>query len=108
MARRRAPVRHRATLHLLVLRQARRGCAARLQLEQAGRADKIANGIEASQDGRIFVELITAQFLKASGTPNQFRAGIERAIALGWLWRHEERDLCEIHRQRCGAVCVES
>jgi hypothetical protein len=29
---------------------------------------EIANGIEAVQDGRIF---------------------IERAIALGWLWRHE-------------------
>ena len=39
MARRRAPVRHQATLHLLVVRQAGRGCAARLQLEQAGRAD---------------------------------------------------------------------
>ena len=25
----------------------------------------------------------------ARHTPYQFRAGIERAIASGWLWRHE-------------------
>jgi hypothetical protein len=50
---------------------------------------EIANGIEALQDGRIFIEQVNAPFLKASGTPDQFRAGIERAIALGWLWLHE-------------------
>ena len=25
----------------------------------------------------------------AGGSDEQFRAGIARAIALGWLWRHE-------------------
>ena len=25
----------------------------------------------------------------AGGTGDDFRAGIERAIAKGWLWRHE-------------------
>lgn len=25
----------------------------------------------------------------AGGTANDFRAGIERAIAVGWLWLHE-------------------
>jgi hypothetical protein len=50
---------------------------------------EVANGVEAVQDGRIFIELINALFLKAGGTPDQFRAGIERAVALGWLWRHE-------------------
>jgi hypothetical protein len=50
---------------------------------------EIANGIEAVQDGRIFIELINAQFLKASGTPDQFRAGIGRAIAKGWIELHE-------------------
>jgi hypothetical protein len=32
---------------------------------------------------------MTAPFLSAGGTPAEYRAGIERAIAKGWLWRHE-------------------
>jgi len=36
-----------------------------------------------------FIELINAQFLKAGGTPDQFRAALDRAIAKGWLDRHE-------------------
>jgi hypothetical protein len=50
---------------------------------------EIANAIEAVQDGRIFIELINTPFLDAGGTPDQFRAALARAIALGWLWRHE-------------------
>ena len=50
---------------------------------------EIANGIEAAQDGRIYIERVNAPFLAAGGTGDDFRAGIERAIALGWLWRHE-------------------
>ena len=50
---------------------------------------EIANAIEPVQDGRIYIELVNSAFLKASGTPDQFRAGIARAIELGWLWRHE-------------------
>jgi len=50
---------------------------------------EIANAIEAVQDGRIFIELINSAFLKAGGTPDQYRAAIARAIKLGWLWRHE-------------------
>ena len=49
----------------------------------------IANASEAVQDGRIYIELINSPFLKAGGTPNKYRAGIERAIAKGWLWLHE-------------------
>jgi hypothetical protein len=33
--------------------------------------------------------LINAPFLAAGGSGEQFRAGIQRAVALGWLWRHE-------------------
>jgi hypothetical protein len=40
-------------------------------------------------DGRIYIERVNGPFLKAGGTGDDFRAGIERAIALGWLWRHE-------------------
>jgi hypothetical protein len=50
---------------------------------------EIANAAEAMQDGRIHIELINAPFLAAGGSADDFRAGIERAIALGWLWRHE-------------------
>ena len=50
---------------------------------------EIANGVEAVQDGRIYIERVNEPFLAAGGSADQFRAGIERAIALGWLWRHE-------------------
>ena len=50
---------------------------------------EIANDVEAVQDGRIYIERINAPFLAAAGTADDFRAGIERTIALGWLWRHE-------------------
>jgi hypothetical protein len=50
---------------------------------------EIANDVEAAMDGRIYIELINLPFLKAGGTGDDFRAGIERAVALGWLWRHE-------------------
>ena len=41
------------------------------------------------QDGRIHIEKVNEPFLAAGGNADQFRAGIERAIALGWLWKHE-------------------
>jgi hypothetical protein len=47
---------------------------------------EIGNGIEAVQDGRILIERINAPFLVAGGSGDDFRAGIEWAIALGWLW----------------------
>jgi hypothetical protein len=55
----------------------------------ARRLLNFANATEAAPDARIYTELINAQFLKAGGTPDQFRAAIERAIAKGWLERHE-------------------
>ena len=45
---------------------------------------EIANGVEAVQDGRIYIERVNAPFLAAGGSGEDFRAGIERAIALGW------------------------
>jgi len=50
---------------------------------------EIANGVEAVQDGRIFIERVNEPFLAAGGSGEQFHTGIERAIAFGWLWRHE-------------------
>jgi hypothetical protein len=50
---------------------------------------EIANATEAVQDGRLYIELINDAFLPAGGSPAEFRAGIERALEKGWLWRHE-------------------
>ena len=50
---------------------------------------EIANTVEPVQDGRIYIERVNAPFLAAGGSGEEFRAGIERAIALGSLWRHE-------------------
>jgi hypothetical protein len=50
---------------------------------------EIANGVEAMQDGRIYIERVNEPFLLAGGSGEQFRAGVERALALGWLLRHE-------------------
>jgi hypothetical protein len=50
---------------------------------------EIANDVEAVQDGRVYIERVNAPFLAADGTGDDFRAGIKRAIALGWLWQHE-------------------
>ena len=48
-----------------------------------------AIGVEAVQDGRIYIGRVNEPFLAAGASGDQFRAGIERAVALGWLWRHE-------------------
>ena len=44
----------------------------------------------AIQDGRIHIEKIKGPFLfKEGGTPAEYKAGLELAIARGWFWRHE-------------------
>lgn len=50
---------------------------------------EIANSVEAVQDGRIYIEKINRPFLAAGGSADQLNAGIARAVALGWLVRHE-------------------
>jgi hypothetical protein len=55
----------------------------------ARKITEIANGVEAAQDDRIFIERVNEPFLAAGGSGQEFRAGVERAIALGWIWRHE-------------------
>jgi hypothetical protein len=50
---------------------------------------EIASATEALQDGGIYVERINGTFLKAGESPAEYVAAIERAIANGWLWRHE-------------------
>jgi hypothetical protein len=50
---------------------------------------EIANSVEAVQDSRIYIELINGPLLKAGGSPDEYRAGLDLAIARGWFWRHE-------------------
>jgi hypothetical protein len=50
---------------------------------------EIANGVEAIH-GRIHIEKINGPFLyEFNGSPAEYRAGLDRAIANGWLWKHE-------------------
>jgi hypothetical protein len=51
---------------------------------------EIANTIEAVQDGRIHIEKINWPFLSEfKGSPAEYGAGLDLAIARGWLWLHE-------------------
>jgi len=50
---------------------------------------ELANAAEADRDQRIAIELINLPFLRTGGSADEYRAGIERAVAKGWLWRHE-------------------
>jgi hypothetical protein len=51
---------------------------------------EIANSVEAVQEGRIYIELINGPFLFGlKATPDEFLAGLDRAIERGWLILHE-------------------
>jgi hypothetical protein len=51
---------------------------------------EIANSVEAVQDGRIHIEKINGPFLfELKGSATEYGAGLELAIARGWLWLHE-------------------
>ncbi len=51
---------------------------------------EIANSVEAVQEGRIYIELINGPFLFGlKATPDEFLAGLNRAIERGWLMLHE-------------------
>jgi hypothetical protein len=47
---------------------------------------EIANGVEAVQDGRIYIELINYPMLfELKATPAEYWAGLQLAIERGWL-----------------------
>ena len=49
-----------------------------------------AHAFEPVQDGRIYIEKINGPFLFGdSGTPAEYRAGLDLAIARGWLEMHD-------------------
>ena len=66
---------------------------------------EIANAIEPVQDGRIFIELLNGPFLfELRGTPAEYKAGLDLAIARGWLWMHESGIYVKFTRQGRGDV----
>jgi hypothetical protein len=51
---------------------------------------ELANSIEPVQDGRIHIEKINWPMLHdLRATPAEYKAGLDYAIAKGWLWLHE-------------------
>ena len=59
---------------------------------------EIANAIETIQDGRIYIEEINGPFLyQLKGTPAEYKAGLDRAIANGWIDLHESGTFCTLH-----------
>jgi hypothetical protein len=50
---------------------------------------EIASGVEAVQDGRIYIEKVNGPFLfEIKGTPAQYKAGLTYAIERGWIEMH--------------------
>jgi hypothetical protein len=50
----------------------------------------LANAFEPVQDVRVYIEKINGPFIyELRGTPAEYKAGLDRAIAKGWLWLHE-------------------
>jgi hypothetical protein len=51
---------------------------------------ELANAVEPYFDNRILIEKINGPFLyELRGTPAEYKAGLDRAIAKGWLVLHE-------------------
>jgi hypothetical protein len=51
---------------------------------------EIANSVQVVQDGRIHIEKINGPMLfELKATPAEYKAGLDRAIAEGWLELHE-------------------
>jgi hypothetical protein len=49
-----------------------------------------AQAFEPIQDGRIYIEKINGPFLFGDkGTPAEYSAGLDRAVARGWLELHD-------------------
>jgi hypothetical protein len=51
---------------------------------------ELANAFVPVQDGRIYIEKINGPFLQElKGTPAEYKAGLDLALAKGWLEMHE-------------------
>ena len=50
---------------------------------------ELANAVEPYMDARVLIELINLPFLREGGSPAEYGAGLDLAIAKGWLLKHE-------------------
>ena len=51
---------------------------------------ELANAAEPGQEGRIYIERINGPMLfELKASPAEYKAGLDRAIAKGWLVLHE-------------------
>ena len=58
--------------------------------DDASKLIELANPVEAAQDGRIHIEKINGPMLyQLKATPAEYKAGLDRTIANGWLVLHE-------------------
>jgi hypothetical protein len=80
---------------LLVRRSHRERCAHRPAIareieppELHNLPTRLSNRPHEIHQQRISVELINLTFLRTGGTPDEYRAGLDRAIAKSWLIRH--------------------
>ncbi|MBV9460169.1 MAG: hypothetical protein JO141_22015 [Bradyrhizobium sp.] len=56
----------------------------------ASKLIELARSFEPIQDGRIYIEAINGSMLfLLKATPAEYKAGLDRAIANGWLMLHE-------------------
>jgi hypothetical protein len=61
---------------------------------------ELANAVEPVQDGRTYIEKINCSFLSdpaIRGTPSEYKAGLDLAIAKGLAVAARERGLREVH-----------
>ena len=64
-----------------------------------------AHALEVIQDGRIYIEKINGPFLyREGGTPAEYKAGLDLAIARGWLELHESGTYVRFTRAGGGEV----
>jgi hypothetical protein len=66
---------------------------------------ELANAFEPVQDGRIYIEKINGPFLfQLKGTPAEYKAGLDNAIANGWLEMHESGTYVRLTAAGAGAL----
>jgi hypothetical protein len=66
---------------------------------------EIANSIEPVQDDRIFIEDLNWPILRDfKATPTEYKAGLELAIARGWLWLHESGTYVKLTQSGAGLL----
>ena len=70
-----------------------------LPANAAKRLLELASTIDASYDGRVYVENVNIAFLREGGSPDEYRAGIDRLKADGLIDMHRRADFSGLPRK---------